>query len=175
MIRLADLERLPRPGSGGFDDHWFGFRHDPQVAQLGWPELVVEQFLFDHGNDWRFVQQYGHLDLTAIEWTLELLSARVLATVTGSERSLVGRVEECAVAPSLYIGMRPVTERQQWDRAGTWIKPPLVVTAALLDPPREGLHIVEGHTRLGILQRRLASGQADPDASHEVYVGAQRS
>src|SRR5271154_1855034 len=103
MVRLADLEDLPRPGSGGFPTLQ-AFRESPAMQPLdSWPMDVVEQFLFEHGAKSEFIEQYGHLDLDRLRWTLEQLPASEFAQVTWTLKSLGGRVVECERAPGLHL------------------------------------------------------------------------
>ncbi|MEU8848124.1 hypothetical protein AB0C70_18215 [Streptomyces sp. NPDC048564] len=39
------------------------FRVDPALATLPWPDDVLEQFLFDHGDNAAFVYDYGGIAL----------------------------------------------------------------------------------------------------------------
>ena len=41
-------------------------------------------------------------------------------------------------------------------------------------PPGSAFHLVEGHTRLGILRGRLGRGMGAPEQQHTAYVGRAR-
>jgi hypothetical protein len=168
-VHLSDLAHLPRPGDAG--ESWQGFIECPLVRGLNWPKDVVEQFLFDHGTNPDFLDQYGHLSLETLNWPLEELPATEFARVTWTVDRLGARVEECESSPEGHIGLRLPDQRARWSEAGTWVVPPLLIDASLLRPPRSGLHIVEGHTRIGILRGLLAAGVADRGQTHSVYVG----
>jgi hypothetical protein len=165
VLTLTDLEDLPRPGGGSLDPRP-GFFGDTRVRSLGWPESVVEQFLFDHGANPAFVGQYGHLALDHLSWTLETLPAAEFARVTSFQDWL----ESYETNFRYWIAQRPRAQQASWADAGTWIEPPLLIDASLLTPPEPGLHVLEGHTRVGILRGRLKAGVADPDQRHPVYV-----
>jgi hypothetical protein len=43
------------------------------VSSLGWQDDVVEQFLYDHADNIGFLRDYGDLDLSEIEWDVEVI------------------------------------------------------------------------------------------------------
>ena len=45
-----------------------------------------------------------------------------------------------------------------WER-GTWIQSPLLIDRSLVDPSAQGLQIIEGRTRVGILRGNLVLGR----------------
>nr|WP_145492907.1 hypothetical protein [Streptomyces incarnatus] len=44
------------------------FLPHPLVMHLGWPDDVVEQWLFDHASHPAFHIDYGHIDLETLDW-----------------------------------------------------------------------------------------------------------
>ena len=58
-----------------------GFRQNALVSSLGWPDDVVEQFLYDHADNIGFLRDYGDLDLTKIEWDVEVIPVEELIEV----------------------------------------------------------------------------------------------
>ncbi|SOE16251.1 hypothetical protein SAMN06272775_7165, partial [Streptomyces sp. 2323.1] len=61
-MKLSDLGPLmARRRDGGLS--YGRFRTDPELASLEWPDDVLEQFLFDHGDNAPFVYDYGSIDL----------------------------------------------------------------------------------------------------------------
>jgi hypothetical protein len=60
-VKLADLRDVAvscRENSMHFE----GFRQNALVSSLGWPDDVVEQFLYDHADNIGFLRDYGDLD-----------------------------------------------------------------------------------------------------------------
>lgn len=56
------LWNLPSPKRDGFQtrvDAFYAYRVLPMIAALGWPDDVVEQWLFDHGRRHEFLRDYG--------------------------------------------------------------------------------------------------------------------
>ncbi len=167
MTTLADLKRVPHREEGAELET---FLADKLVRDLDWPDSVVEQFLFDHGNKPVFVEQYGHLELERVGWTLDELPASEFAQASAYRDWL----DDYERDPAVWIAKRSPEERRRWAEAGTWITPPLLIDSSLLEPPGAGLHVLEGHTRIGILRGRLAACTAAPDETHAVFVGRAR-
>ncbi|WP_234336429.1 hypothetical protein [Streptomyces sp. NRRL S-920] len=73
-MKLTDLGPLMvRRQDGGLT--FERFRADSAVAPLQWPDDVLKDFLFDHGDNGAFVDDYGDIDLCAINWQLESIPA----------------------------------------------------------------------------------------------------
>jgi hypothetical protein len=171
---LADLRDLPRPGDGNLRDNaWPQFIGDARVRVLGWPESVVEQFLFDHGTKNEFLSQYGHVDLETVTWDLRQLTAAEFLNLTVFEH-FKDWLESSERDFQFRISQRPNDQRLTWERSQTWIVPPVLIDGSLLEPGQSRLHLVEGHTRVGILRGRLAAGVANPSQTHQADVGRLR-
>lgn len=171
MVTLNDLRRVPRPGNDGAD--LVTFDQLLKARGVRWPISVVEQLLFDHGDKDEFLEQYGHLELNRIVW--ELRSVKASELVRASHYAGFTRVEEVADHPhytlKLYrspelLALRP----DPW--TDTWAEPPIFIEGALRRPPQRQLHLVEGHTRLGVLQGPLRLGEVAADSVHKAYIGS---
>lgn len=144
----------------------------PQIAGLHWPADVVEQWPFDHAGNVSFIEDYGHLDLAAIDWTKELVPAPQLVDMpTGASD-----VEFLASVASLhrhYLGLRSQEIRDAWEHRGTWLVPPILISRHLLGEGESGLQVVDGRMRVGILQGRAADALNLAPAL-EAWVGRRR-
>ncbi len=58
-----------------------------------------------------------------------------------------------------------------WKTRQTWVRPPVMVERILLGLG-DGLHLVEGHTRLGALRGQLQAGTVKEGTRHLVWVGS---
>lgn len=175
MARLADLQHLPRPGDGRAN--FSTFQAEIAARNIQWPSAVIEQFLFDHGCNHHFVEQYGHLDLEHIEWTLKSITASELSKSTYHE-DLGERLTSVAEHPHdtlrMYRSPELISRRgEPWNR--TWAVPPVLLSGELRDPPQAELHLVEGHTRMGVLIGLLRLGEVEPTSEHLAYVGSRRT
>ncbi|MDJ0336583.1 hypothetical protein QMG83_15245 [Salinibacterium sp. G-O1] len=145
----------------------------PSIARLGWPDAVVEDWLFDHGAHEAFQVDYRDLDLSAITWTLEDVPAASLQVIrTGpSEQKFL---ESVAMHHFHYLGLRPAPIRDGWELKGTWMTAPLLLELKLLNRDEVGLRLVEGRMRIGILQGRLHTG-FHVASTHKAWVGRGRA
>lgn len=158
-----------RESGGGFN----AFRKTRQVIDLQWPGDVVEQWLYDHSGYGPFLRDYADVDLTRIKWGLEAVQAvEIAAMPTGPSDH--GVIEEYAADPDHWIRVRSagvhVGVAQMWELHGTWRRWPIMIDRRLLDPPRAGLQVVEGRTRVGILKGLRQRGAFVAD-QHLAWVG----
>ncbi|MFD3943443.1 hypothetical protein [Streptomyces sp. NPDC058579] len=168
-MKLKDLGPLmARRRAGGLSYDYDRFRADPMVAPLQWPDDVLEQFLFDFGNNPAFVNDYGSIDLRGIQWRLETIPAADFHGMpTGATDA--GCIEEFAENPVYWVSKRPQAHRH-WEEHGTWLRPPLLIDRRFLDPSGSGLQVVEGRTRVGVLRGRLRQG-LHVAPHHQAWVG----
>lgn len=142
------------------------FRADPALASLQWPDDVLEQFLFDHGDNAAFVHDYGGIDLRDVTWRLETIPAagcrpeRPMPAVSRSTPRT--RCTGSRFAAPRWVGI--------WKEHGTWLRPPILIARRLLDPSDSGLQVVEGRTRVGVLRGRLREG-LHVASHHQAWVG----
>jgi hypothetical protein len=165
FVRLSDLSDLPRPGSPGADLD--GFVAACRLRGVDRPADVVQQFLFDHGTNDEFIEQYGHLDLRAIHWSLEAMPAAELIGAT-CYLDFVEHVESVASHPRWTVDQYRLGHGDVW--TSTWVVAPLMMRGELLSPPHGGLHLVEGHTRIGVLKGMVGLGEISVDSLHEVHI-----
>lgn len=170
---LRDLEALPRDpmSAGGLQE----FRCLPRVQRLGWPEDVVRQWLFDHPS--HFLRDYGDVDLETVAWSLEVVPTAMLVTLpTGASEE--GLIEKFAADHEWHVRNRShggahLGVPEMWETHGTWKTWPLLIERTLVDGG-EGLQVVEGRTRVGVLRGRHRDGLRVADA-HLCWVGRRRA
>lgn len=142
----------------------------PGITQLDWPAEVIEQWLFDHGGNASFLKDYEKLDLGEIRWTQEDVPCEQLRdAVTGQSDQ-----EYLMTAARLHehwVRVRGSRVQEAWRVFGTWLVPPILIARDLLPrDPGIGLQVIEGRTRVGVLQGRLAQGLLVA-ATHKSWVG----
>jgi hypothetical protein len=141
-MKLSDLSPLmARRHDGGLS--YDRLRAAPELASLAWPDDVLEQFLFDHGDNAAFVHDYGSIDLRDVTWRLEQIPAADCNT-TPTGASNAGCIESYAENPVHWVTVRPPEVRRHWDEYGTWLRPPLLIDRHLLAPGSSGLQVLEG-------------------------------
>src|ERR1700761_391272 len=137
LAGLSDLSVACRESGTGFE----GFRQDARVSSLGWPDDVVEQFLYDHAANGGFLVDYKDLDLSRTTWGVEVIPVEeFLVMPTGASDG--GCMEEFAVDPDHWVRVRDrgvhVGVAECWRTRGTWKRWPILIERSLLDPPGSG-------------------------------------
>lgn len=139
------------------------------------PEDILIQVYADHGRNCAFQKQYGHLDISRIEWQLDRLPAEeiVVCTVWRDFQnwfdSVAARVSAFAIQGWNCVDVR-ADVRLSWECERTWIKPPILL-GGVLAPYAPRLHLVEGHTRIGLLRGLIAAGVLSGMSEHLVWIG----
>jgi hypothetical protein len=172
-MKLADLRALMAHRHRGLGLELEEFSADPLIASLGWPDDVVEQWLYDHGDNAHFRRDYGSVDLSGIAWSVETITTDELNEMpTGaSEHDLI---EEFAANPDHWVALRNSGIHEgvprYWEELGTWKRPPILLDRGLLKPPGTGLQVVEGRVRVGVLRGRHRQGSFVA-MQHQAWVG----
>lgn len=175
-MRLADFSDLAQQCR----EHGFGFaefeRHD-LVVDLRWPTDVLEQWVYDHAGNDSFLRDYEQVDLTLVRWQVEALPVDTFMVMpTGP--SDPGDIEYFAADPDHWVAVRNKGQHLgvelAWETHGTWKRWPIVLDRGLLTPADEGLQLVEGRNRVGILRGRQRQGKLVAD-KHLTWVGRPRT
>lgn len=171
VVTLADLDSLRRHGDvAEARDVFAEFKRAGKVASLGWPDDVLEQFVFDHGRKHGFQAAYGHLDLMKLTWSTRSFTAEELVGVRHG--TYFDHVVETRRNPRHWIGnWHGSGVDLGWDTIGTWRRLPVFIDGRCSVPPHDGLQVVEGHTRLGILQGLVHDGSLAPESVHTAWWG----
>lgn len=139
------------------------------------PFEVVEQVYSQHGRKNEFQEQYGDLELSSITWVSTALPATkiIQATCYPGFIPWLSNVESRSLAFSKG-GWRCIDMRDDviahWSAHRTWLRPPVFIQGI---PPAIGdkLHLMEGHTRVGLLRGLVNIGLLSPSSQHEILVG----
>jgi hypothetical protein len=137
------------------------------VTGRDWPSLVIDQFLFDHGDKDEFLDQYGHLNLERLRWDLRSVRAKELIRSTRHEE-FSDRVLAVAAHPHWTLEQYRKTYGEVWDHS--WKVPPVLIEGWLRNPPQGELHLVEGHTRLGVLIGLVEHQEITTESKHDAFV-----
>lgn len=139
------------------------------------PENVLNQVYADHGRNCAFQRQYRHLDIGRIEWKLERVSGEEIVACTVWPEfqdwfdSVACRVNAFATQGWNCIDIRSDV-RLSWECERTWIRPPILLSGAIA-PLAPRLHLVEGHTRIGLLSGLIAVDVLSGMSEHLVWIG----
>ncbi|WP_043425468.1 hypothetical protein [Arthrobacter sp. 162MFSha1.1] len=148
----------------------------PEIAALGWPAEVVRQWLWEFGDRGQFLDDYGAVPLDRVAWFLEEVPAAEFDTMpTGASEA--GLIEGFAAQHRHWLTAKSRYKpavRADWEERGTWSVPPVLIDRSLLDPPGDGLQVIEGRTRVAILRGRRQDGLTTADR-HLAWVGRPES
>ncbi len=168
-MRFSDLLNLPYDSGGNIE-----------LAALSdalphTPSGILEQLYSAHGRKSEFQDQYASLDLDGIRWIEGDLEASsiIAASVYPEFRpwfdSVSCRVNEMYEKGWNSIDVRPAV-RESWEKNRTWLQAPILISGDLVGSDSK-FHLVEGHTRVGLLKGLVAHGTVTPDSVHRVWVG----
>ncbi|MFF1385726.1 hypothetical protein ACFVWT_19415 [Arthrobacter sp. NPDC058288] len=171
-IYLGDLKRAHSRCRRATESGFELFLAEPLISDLGWPENVIEQMLWDHGETEHFVPDYGAIDLTQVAWMREAMPTELIQNVpTGASDH--GAIEDYAKNPVYWAEKRGAAVVDSWDQNGTWLVPPLLISRDLLKSGAKGWQLIEGRTRVGVLRGRVAR-QLHVATHHDTWVGRGR-
>jgi len=147
-----------------------------QALELPMPDDVLEQLVCDHGTKWEFQQQYGHLNLHALNWDLlsiradEILACSVYPNFTEWMETAADRTRVVTIGGWEDAEM-PQGAVDHWQSHHTWMRAPVMLRGELVGSDRI-LHLVEGHTRVGSLRGLVEAGGLPASSLHQVWVGS---
>ncbi|EQC1101614.1 hypothetical protein ACY2HS_000122 [Salmonella enterica subsp. enterica serovar Newport] len=139
------------------------------------PDQIFKQIYCGLSNDPEFQALYGHLNLKSLKWDLVRLQT--------SEFTRLGRN---ATYPDFMLGISEdfntygnkicIDAREEvaehWLEFGTWAEPPMFIERALVSSGESGLHLMEGHKRLGTLLGAIKYGFVQLADTHEIYIAS---
>ena len=140
------------------------------------PLPVVQQLYADHGRNEDFQELYGNLNIVGLKWELVSYPASKLYTASINPqycswyKRVGNRVKLFASEGWNCIDVR-CSVVDHWSKCGTWITPPVMLPGKLIGLLSE-LHLVEGHTRLGLLNGLILHHILSPDSNHYVWLGS---
>ena len=167
---FADLLKLGHDGCGNI------YVGELKFLLPGTPDYIIENLYSHHGRKPEFQSQYSGIRIDEVRWRKETLTAN---TITRSEiyqefsgwMSVVrNRVERFEEEGRACIDVRDDVVAH-WQRFRTWMTPPIAIRNELIRNS-QGLWLVEGHTRLGILQALVEQSIIDGDSLHEIWIGS---
>lgn len=143
------------------------------------PDAVLRDVYSDHGRKAEFQTQYGRIAIDALEWNLVNYKAKQIIQCTAYSLFELGRL----IPVSRWIdnfgskGWSCIDTRQevveQWKLKQTWLSPPYLLQGKILGK-KSDLHLVEGHTRLGILKGLVNQGLVEEESLHMIWYGRLR-
>ncbi len=139
------------------------------------PVAIVSDLFSDHGRRTDFQSMYGHLEISAINWTLVSLPAHAICLASINEdfrkwfEGVANRASNFESDGWQCIDVREDVIKY-WSQHMTWMRPPIFFEGSVVSSDKE-LHLVEGHTRLGLLSGLVARSVIDDQSLHNLWVG----
>ena len=169
-MQFRDLMQLPHNSANGRIE-----LDDLKRALPETPEEILSQLHEEHGRNPEFHRQYEGLDIAALRWKLVNLRAKDIcgASLNPNFARYVRMTQEKVMSLDL-VTLKGLDGRPNvvgsWLTRKTWLTPPVLLRGAIA-ASRAAYHLVEGHTRVGVLcgflERRAISGES----MHKVWLG----
>lgn len=140
------------------------------------PPEVATQFYCDHGRNAIFQRNYGAIDIGALSWERKNLSGAdlqnctVIPQYTDWVDSVKRRLDQFQDVQWRCIDSRSHVW-QYWEKCQTWLTLPVFVLRTVIGSGA-GLHLVEGHTRMGVLCGLLERSLIPSSKVHSFWLGA---
>ena len=140
------------------------------------PKDIIEQFYSDHGRNEVFQSQYEKIDLLKVSWSKLSVRADTLSECSYYEG--YNSVEVCAEwAKAIvkdgwdYLDFYPDEVVDSWRNSKTWFRIPVFINGRLINRNNR-YHLVEGHSRLGLLKGLLENGIIQNESTHDIWYGS---
>ncbi|HHD0742208.1 TPA: hypothetical protein ACN190_003941 [Citrobacter freundii] len=141
------------------------------------PEQIFKQIYCGLSNDPRFQALYGHLNLNSLKWNLVRVKTSELTkfdrNATYPDYMLEISEDFNTCGNNFCIDAREDVA-EHWLKFGTWAEPPMFIERSLVSSGESGLHLMEGHTRLGTLLGAIKYGFVQLADSHELYIASKK-
>lgn len=151
---------------------------DRQLLALLLPDTPeeVRNVYAEHGRKDQFQSQYGALDIAKLSWSLVDITAADVRTVSINPNfsNWVGAVAD-RVSDFANLGWACIDTRKDvvnyWTSNETWLFPPVLLDGRLLGKGG-GLHLMEGHTRVGVLCGLVNHQIVKGSSMHKIWRGS---
>ena len=141
------------------------------------PYCVFQEIYCGLSNDPEFQRLYGHIEIDKLEWRLIALKNDDFITLGRNATYPCHMLEVSEDYPLYKNGNEfPIDLREDvaahWRKYGTWKEPPMLIERSLICPNESGLHLMEGHTRVGTLLGAIKYGFVSLAETHQVYLAS---
>lgn len=140
------------------------------------PFEVAKQLYSFHGRKDEFQKAYGRLNISDFQWKMvtlpafELCAASTIPPFRKWFESVGKRSDKFVESGWSCIDSR-IEIVEYWEKHATWMRPPIFLNGHLVAYSSD-LHLVEGHTRVGLLAGLIKRGILSHDSTHRIFLGA---
>ena len=134
------------------------------------PTDVLEQFYADHGQNSDFQEQYYHLEISGLSWSLcelkysDIANATVFPDFEHWLNTCTSEAQRVAADIDWSLIGHNASTIAHWKNHNTWSTPPVMLING------DNYHLVEGHSRMGCLKGLVESGVLSKEIKHKVWV-----
>ncbi|EFB3242237.1 hypothetical protein ACR6AW_004724 [Escherichia coli] len=134
------------------------------------PTPVIQEIYYGLAGYDRFQELYGDLNIDQIEWKLIELPTKNFLTI-GDNATCPDFLHEVVEDFTTRKGDVFMDDeiKAHWCNFGTWCEPPFFIDRALLKSNTTGLHLMEGHTRVGTLLGAVKYNFVKLANTHKIY------
>ena len=140
------------------------------------PIEIINDIYADHGRKAEFQAEYGNVDISKLHWKLmeftgkELIESSIIPEFLQWVLTCKKKLNDFNTDGWECISNIKTIE-DSWNTNKTWLKPPYFFDPNVLAISKNNLHLVEGHTRLGILMGLINKKIVSPTMTHKVWLG----
>ncbi|QHX03661.1 hypothetical protein GZS04_17020 [Citrobacter freundii] len=162
-------------GSNPFDKEDEGIAILRDKYGIEAPDQIFKQIYCGLTSNSEFLLMYGHLDIKSLKWDLVRLQTSEF-TKLGRNATYPDHMLEISEDFNTCRNKFCIDAREEvaehWLKFGTWAEPPMFIERSLVSSGESGLHLMEGHTRLGTLLGAIKYGFVQLADTHEIYIAS---
>lgn len=140
------------------------------------PHSVAEQVYSDFGRSNEYQSAYRNVDISKLSWEIANYPASEICNATiksGHFEKHVNNVEghiELFSSTGWYCISRSKKIVEYWSKNSTWITPPVLVQGSVMKDC-SNIHLIEGHTRVGVLRGLVNNRLIAANSMHMIWLG----
>lgn len=143
------------------------------------PKDVLSQFYSDHGRNNEFQSGYANVEIDLLQWNLMEIDAETIVKSSmypnfrGWFETVSNRAKRFSNEGWESIDCR-LKVRDYWQTNSTWMISPIFLDGQIIDSESK-FHLVEGHTRVGLLDGLLKYDILPKSQLHTIWVATKNA
>jgi len=143
------------------------------------PKDVLSQFYSDHGRNNEFQSEYANIEIDLLQWNLIEIDAETIVKSSihpnfrGWFEAVSNRAKRFSNERWESIDCR-LEVRDYWQTNRTWMISPIFLDGQIIDSESK-FHLVEGHTRVGLLDGLLKHDILPKSQLHTIWVATKNA
>ena len=142
------------------------------------PIDVITQVYSDHGLNGYFQYLYGNIEIDRLQWKEMSVEGRLIIKCSVNNEFIdyllmtASKVDKNTFNDLDGVLCGRYKEQGSWIKTHSWILPPVFIDPKIINITNKELHLVEGHTRIGLLKGFIKCGFIAPEKCHRIYLGS---